>query len=152
MCMGHALLWLRYSGFPLTQKSEFFTQIWLGRKIFYDTSIIFIFSVCPIWFQYPILKMSCVKSGYWYCYHQCLKLGQKSCRSSGLESQIINIKLNKNQQKVPGPPPKLLAPDWRTCGNFQHWLPHWSVLPTCLRVTSLAWHQDTSLEAWLSLV
>ena len=31
---------------------------------------------------------------------QCLKLSQKSCRSSCLESQIINIKLKKNQQKV----------------------------------------------------
>ena len=38
---------------------------------------------------------------------QCLKLSQKSCRSACLESQIINIKLKKNQQKVPGPPPKL---------------------------------------------
>ena len=45
---------------------------------------------------------------------------QKSCWSSWLESQIINIKLNKNQQKVHSPPPKLSASDWRTCGNFQH--------------------------------
>ena len=44
----------------------------------------------------------------------------KSCRSSWLESQIINIQLKKNQQKVPGPPPKLSALDWQTCGNFQH--------------------------------
>ena len=51
---------------------------------------------------------------------QCLKLSQKSCRSSCLESQTINIKLKKNQQKVLGPPPKLPASDWRTCGNFQH--------------------------------
>ena len=56
---------------------------------------------------------------------QCLKLSQKSCRSSCLESQIINIKLKKNQQKVPGPPPKLSALDWRTCGNFQHWWQEW---------------------------
>ena len=34
--------------------------------------------------------------------------------SSCLESQIINIKLKKNQQKVPGPSPKLLASDQRT--------------------------------------
>ena len=57
------------------------------------------------------------------CVHvwdQCLKFSQKSCRSSWLESQIINIKLKKNQQKVPGPPPKLSASAWRTCGNFQH--------------------------------
>ena len=33
---------------------------------------------------------------------QCLKLSQKCCRSLCLESQIINIKLKKNQQKVPG--------------------------------------------------
>ena len=46
----------------------------------------------------------------------------KSCRSSCLESQIINIKLKKTQQKVPGPPPKLSASDRRTCGNFQHCL------------------------------
>ena len=52
---------------------------------------------------------------------QCLKLSPKSCRSSCLESQIINIKWKKNQQKVPGPPPKLSASDRRTCGNFQHW-------------------------------
>ena len=57
------------------------------------------------------------------CYHQCLKLSQKSCRSSCLESQIINMKLKKNQHKVPGPHPKLSASDWRTCGYFQHWLP-----------------------------
>ena len=47
-----------------------------------------------------------------------------SCRSSWFESQITNIKLKENQQKVPGPPPKLSASDWWTCGNFQHcpWL------------------------------
>ena len=56
--------------------------------------------------------------GFW----QCLKLSQKCCRSSCLELQIINIKLKKNQQKVPGPPPKLSALDRRTCGNFQHCL------------------------------
>ena len=33
---------------------------------------------------------------------QCLKLSQKSCRSSCLESQIMNMKLKKNQQKFPG--------------------------------------------------
>ena len=44
----------------------------------------------------------------------------KSCRSSWLEYQIINIELKKNQQKVSGPPPKLSASDWRACGNFQH--------------------------------
>ena len=53
---------------------------------------------------------------------QCLKLSQKSCRSSGLESEIRNINLKKNQQKVLGPPPKLSVSDWRTYGNFQHWL------------------------------
>ena len=56
----------------------------------------------------------------WWLDNQCLKLSQKSCRSSCLESQIINIKLKKRQQKAPGPPPKLSASDRRTCGNFQH--------------------------------
>ena len=56
---------------------------------------------------------------------QCLKLSQKSCRSSLLEFQIINIQLKKNSQKVPGPPPKLSASDWRACGNFQHWWYQW---------------------------
>ena len=51
---------------------------------------------------------------------QCLKLSQKSCRSSCLESQIINITLKKNQQNVPGPPPKLSTSDRRTCRIFQH--------------------------------
>ena len=45
---------------------------------------------------------------------------KKVVGSSWLQSQIINIKLKKNQQEVPGPPPKLLAFDWRTCGHFQH--------------------------------
>ena len=61
-------------------------------------------------------------------YKQCLKLGLKSCRPSCLESQIINIKmikLKKNLQKVPGPPPKLSASDRRSCENFQHW---WQVV------------------------
>ena len=54
---------------------------------------------------------------------QCLKLSQKSCRSSCLESHIINIKLKKNQQKVVSPPPKLSASDWWTCGDFRYWWP-----------------------------
>ena len=45
---------------------------------------------------------------------------KKSCRSSCLESQAINIKLKKNQQKVSGAPPKLSAWDWRIGTNFQH--------------------------------
>ena len=53
--------------------------------------------------------------------NQCLKLSPISCRSSCLESQIINIKLKKNQQKVAGPPPKLSGSDWQTSGNYQHW-------------------------------
>ena len=52
--------------------------------------------------------------------HTVFETQSKSCRSSCLESQIINIKLKKTQQKVPGPPPKLSASDRRTCGNFQH--------------------------------
>ena len=54
---------------------------------------------------------------YWLCLWQFLKLSQKSFRSSGIESQIINVKLKNNQQKVPGRPPKLWALDWQTCGN-----------------------------------
>ena len=69
-------------------------------------------------------------------HHQCWKLSQKSCRSSCLESQIINIKLKKNQQKVPGPPPKLSASDRRTCGNFQHWSPLNSWYPSNDRWTT----------------
>ena len=56
--------------------------------------------------------------------HPVFETQSKSCRSSWLESQIKNVKMKKNQQKVPGPPPKLLASDWRTCGNFQHWRHH----------------------------
>ena len=67
---------------------------------------------------------------------QCLKLSQKSCRSSCLESQIINIKLKKNQQKVPGPPQTLSALDWPTCGNFQHCI--WGVFCECK-----FWFKDT---------
>ena len=44
----------------------------------------------------------CLKSAQMQ--NQCLKLNQKSCRSLCLESQIMNIKLKKNQQKVPTPP------------------------------------------------
>ena len=54
--------------------------------------------------------------------HTVFETQSKSCRSSCLESNIINIKLKKNQQKISGPPPKLLASDWWTCGNFQHWM------------------------------
>ena len=61
----------------------------------------------------------------WCSCDQCWKLSQKSCRSSWLESQIVNIKLKKNQQKVSGPPPKLSASDWRACGNFQHCMWHY---------------------------
>ena len=60
----------------------------------------------------------CVRLNYLVI--QCWKFSQKSCRSSCLESQIISMKLKKNQQKVPGPPSKLSASDRRTCGNFQH--------------------------------
>ena len=42
--------------------------------------------------QYHLGETVCTK---------CLKLSQKSCRSSCLESQIINIKLKKNQQNFP---------------------------------------------------
>ena len=51
----------------------------------------------------------------------------KSCRSPCLESQITNIRLKKNQQKVPGPPPKLSSLDRRTCGNLQHWCFEFSI-------------------------
>ena len=48
---------------------------------------------------------------------QCLKLSQKSYRSSCLESK-------KNQQKVPSPHQRLSASDRQTCGNFQHCVSH----------------------------
>ena len=51
---------------------------------------------------------------------QCSKLSQKSCKSSCLESQIINIKLRKIFKKVPGPPPKLSASGRRTGSNLEH--------------------------------
>ena len=51
--------------------------------------------------------------------HAVFETQSKSCRSSSW-MQIINIRLKKNQQKVPGPPPKLSASDRRACGNFQH--------------------------------
>ena len=66
-----------------------------------------------------------------WSYHSLWNSVKKSCRSSWLESQILNIKLKKKQQKVPGSPSKLLASDWRTCGNFQPCclvLSHWHVL------------------------
>ena len=53
---------------------------------------------------------------------QCSKLSQKSCQSSCLESQIINIKLKKILKKVPGPPPKLSASGRRTGSNLEHCL------------------------------
>ena len=56
---------------------------------------------------------------------QCSKLSQKSCQSSCLESQIINIKLRKIFKKVPGPPPKLSASGRRTGSNLEHWQKHW---------------------------
>ena len=43
---------------------------------------------------------------------------QKSWRPSWLESQIINIKLKINQQKVPGPPKKLSAQTGGPVGIF----------------------------------
>ena len=75
----------------------------------------------PIW---AVLQLTTTFSNFPTSQDQCWKLSQKSCRSSCLESQIINIKLKKNQQKVPSPPPKLSASDRRTCGNFQHWPGH----------------------------
>ena len=45
---------------------------------------------------------------------------KKSCQSSCLESQIINIKLKKIIRKVPGPPPKLSASGRRTGSNLEH--------------------------------
>ena len=66
----------------------------------------------------------------------------KSYRSSCLESQIINMKLKKNQQKVPAPAPKLSALDWQTCGSFQHWSyvssisSIYSILVDALKITS----------------
>ena len=76
---------------------------------------------------------------------QCLRLSKKRCRSSCHESQIVNIKLKKNQQKVPGPPPKLSAFDRRTCGDFQmqNW---WHTLQTVFGFQSLCWMMFTIFE------
>ena len=79
----------------------------LSFWLLFTVEILAAFSFIPIW---QALRFS-----------QCLKFSEKGCRSSCLESQITNLKLKKNQQNVPGPPPKLYASDWRTCGNFQHW-------------------------------
>ena len=46
-----------------------------------------------------------------YLYWAAFETQSKSCRSSCLESQIIKIKLKKNQQKVCGPTPMLSASD-----------------------------------------
>ena len=62
---------------------------------------------------------------YRLCLWQCLKLSQKSCRSSWIESQIINLKLKNNQQNVPGRPPKMSASDWQTCGNSNWYYMVW---------------------------
>ena len=51
--------------------------------------------------------------------YQCSKLIQKSCQSSCLESQIINIELRKIFKTVPGPPPKLSASGRRTGSNLE---------------------------------
>ena len=51
---------------------------------------------------------------------QCSKLSQKSCQSSWLEYQIINIELKKILRKVPSPPPKLSASGRRTGSNLEH--------------------------------
>ena len=68
-------------------------------------------------------------------------------RSSWLESQIINIKLKKNHQKVPGPPPKLLAKYWWTGVNFQHWLVPQTPLSEPMFVDEdLQSHGDTGLQ------
>ena len=69
---------------------------------------------------------------FWFCYHLIAKPGnktdtpvfktqQKTCQSSCLESQIINIKLKKIFKKVPDPPPKLSASGRRTGSNLEHW-------------------------------
>ena len=63
----------------------------------------------------------------------------QSFRSSCLESQIINMKLKKNQQKVPGPPPKLSASDQRTCENFQN----------CLQLLKTSKHRPTTYATTL---
>ena len=122
--LGHRCfsLWLVACLIP----SHYLNQCRLSRNNFsniWSTNIIF---------KKINLKMSPVKcqpfclghNGLRFCrFLQCLKLSQKRFRSSWLESQIINIKLKENQQKIPDPPPKLSASDWWTYGNFHHWIP-----------------------------
>ena len=79
-------------------------------------------------------------------YLQCLKLSQKSCKSSCLESQIINIKLKKNQRKVPSP--KLSASDQWTCGNFQHWVPVSIMTYHQWKVTQYSVSSQVLLNSW----
>ena len=52
------------------------------------------------------------------------------------------MKLKKNQHKVPGPPPKLSALDWRACGNFQHCLLVWAmdVYMQCIHMSHNVYH------------
>ena len=69
----------------------------------------------------------------------------KSCRSSWLEFQTINIKFNKNQQKVLGPPPKLSASDWRTCGNFQHRVRHEPILMNQILDGHVGWLHNAAV-------
>ena len=63
------------------------------------------------WCLYALLSFNDLNPFSWMTWTQCLKLSHKSCRSSCFESQIINIKSKKNQQKVPGPHQKLSASD-----------------------------------------
>ena len=74
---------------------------------------------------------------------------KKSCRSSCLEFQIINIRMKKNQQKVPSPPPQLSASDRRTCRNFQHCIDIDFTLSTRMLATLCNWnHSVISTIDW----
>ena len=110
---------------------------------------IILFFVHDLWKYLLILAMIIpatliINMGDFTIPHQCWKFSQKSCRPSSLESQIINIKSKKNYRKVPGPPPKLSASDWRTCGNFQHCPSHFyaTILSPLSFLSINFWHSD----------
>ena len=76
----------------------------------------------------------CHHNNLWLYIFAMFETQSKSCRSSCIESQVINMKLKKNQEKVPGPPPKFSASDRRICGKFQHctFLCHYWFRQLCL--------------------
>ena len=83
-------------------------------------------------------SVTCFQRLHFWNSYQCSKLSQKSCQSSCLEYQIINIKLKKISKKVPSPPPKLPASGRRTGSNLEHCSYHMSQGPMSWNITDLA--------------